>query len=162
MSTWVWGVDPALHSVAFAFAPVDGGKTIVETLDVKTGLREGERLAHIWCRVVQFAGEHRHEFLPDVVWVEQPTGTYPNPGLMYATGVIQAALQAVLGVPVWTIPTGTWKKNTLGYGNASKEQVAAWVQAQGGDFSSQDEADAFCIAAAGRAMFLQGEWEAAA
>lgn len=159
---WVWGVDPAVSRVAFAFAPVDGGEVVVETLTVDTEEREGARLGLLDRRVRMFASARAAEFPPAVVWVEQPSGRHRNLPLTYAVGVIQAALAESLGVPVWTIPSSTWKARTVGVGNATKAQVAAWVERQGAGFASQDEADAVAIAAAGRAMLAAGAWGAAA
>jgi Holliday junction resolvasome RuvABC endonuclease subunit len=159
---YVWGVDPALSRLAVAFAPADGGSVEVSTLQTDTELREGQRLGlldrqvRIWAR--QLAGD----WPPSVVWVEQPSGRYRNLPLTYAVGVVQAALSETLAVPVWMIASSAWKARTVGAGNASKAQVSAWVAARGADLASQDEADAYCIAVAGRAMLLARSWEAAA
>ena len=75
---------------------------------------------------------------------------------------MQAALFETLAVPVWTIPSGAWKKRTIGVGNATKPLVRAWVDRLGVAVASQDEADACAIACAGRAMLLAGKWEATA
>lgn len=159
---YVWAIDPALSRVAFAFAPLDGGPIVVETLTTATDAREGERLGLLDRQVRIYARQRAAEFAPAVVWVEQPSGRFRNLGLTYAVGVIQAALFEALACPVWTIPSSTWKRSTVGAGNATKEQVAAWVIAQGADFNGQDEADAYCIAAAGRAMLLAEAWDACA
>jgi Holliday junction resolvasome RuvABC endonuclease subunit len=98
------------------------------------------------------------EYPPHVIFVEQPVGKFTPPQLLYACGVVQAALFETLSVPVWTVPSGRWKKATVGPGNATKLQVAAHAEAQGWEFESQDEADAQCIAAAGRRM-LAADWD---
>ena len=97
-----------------------------------------------------------------MVWVEQPSGRHRNLALTYAVGVVQAALAETLAVPVWTIPSATWKQRTVGSGNASKQEVAAWVASRGAGVSGQDQADAYAIAATGRAMLAAGEWTAKA
>jgi Holliday junction resolvasome RuvABC endonuclease subunit len=159
---YVWGVDPAVSRLAFAFAPTADGPIEVESLRTDTELRDGARLGlldrQLRIRARQLAGD----FPPAVVWVEQPSARFTNLALTYATGVVQAALYESLAVPVWTIASSAWKLRTVGAGNASKAQVAAWVAAQGADFSGQDEADAYAIAAAGRAMLLAGSWSASA
>lgn len=157
---YVWGIDPAVSRLAFAFAEV-GSETIeVETLTTAGDATEGERLGLLDRQTRIFARQRAADFPPAVCWVEQPSGRWRNLTLVYAVGVVQAAIFETLGVPVWTIPSSTWKARTVGVGNASKEQVAAWVLAQGADFNGQDEADAFAIAHAGRAMVESGRWAA--
>ena len=73
-----------------------------------------------------------------------------------------AALSEALSVPVWTVPSGKWKKQALANGRATKAQIQAWVRSQRIEFDGQDEADAICIAWAGRGMVQSGRWEAAA
>lgn len=159
---FVWGVDPAVSRIAFAFAPLDIGQPTVESLVIDSEAREGQRLGWLDRQLRIRARQLVSEFPPEVVWVEQPSGRHRNLTLAYAVGVIQAALFETLAVPVWTIPSSKWKRATVGTGNATKFQVGAWVYEQGGDFNGQDEADAYAIAAAGRAMVLTGEWSAAA
>jgi Holliday junction resolvasome RuvABC endonuclease subunit len=160
VKTFTWGLDPAISRSAFAFAPVDGGPIVVETLVTATDATEGERLGLLDRQVRIYATQLAGDYPPHVVWVEQPSGQHRNLQLAYAVGVAQAALFETLGVPVWTIPSSTWKARTVGKGNASKADVAAWVLAQGADFSGQDEADAYAIAWAGRAMLTSGRWAA--
>lgn len=158
----VWGVDPAVDRLAFAFARVDSSAIEVETVRTDSSATEGERLGWLDRQVRIFARQRAGEFPAACVWVEQPSGKFRNLTLAYAVGVIQAALFEVLGCPVWTIPSSAWKQRTVGVGNASKEQVAAWVLEQGASVNGQDECDAYAIAAAGRAMFTSGEWSASA
>lgn len=156
---YVWGCDPAVSRLAFAFAPLPDGPLTVESFATDVDASEGERLALLAKRVRTYAYEREREFLPAAAWVEQPSGQFRNPALSYATGVVQAALFEQLGCPVWTIPPTAWKKRAIGHGNASKAQVAAWVEDRSPDLASQDEKDAYAIACAGRAMFTSGEWD---
>lgn len=160
MSGFVWAVDPALSRLAFAFAELDTGTVAVETLITRTDAREGERLGlldrQVRIRARQLAGTYP----PAVVWVEQPSGKFRNLQLCYAVGVVQAALFEALEVPVWSIASSAWKLRTVGVGNATKPQVRAWVDRQGVDVASQDEADAVALACAGRAMLLSRSWTA--
>jgi Holliday junction resolvasome RuvABC endonuclease subunit len=161
-SAFVWGVDPAISRLAFAFAPTPDGPIEVESLITANDATEGERLGLLDRQTRIFARQLAADYPPACCWVEQPSGHFRNLQLSYAVGVVQAALFETLSCPVWTIPSSAWKGRTVGSGNATKQEVAAWVEAQGADFSGQDEADAYCIAAAGRAMLLAGEWSAAA
>lgn len=158
---WVWAVDVAMGHQAFAFAPLDNAPIEIESILTASDAREGERLGLLDRQVRIFAQQLAPRYPPACVWVEQPSGKFIKPQLYYAVGVIQAALFETLGCPVWTMPSGTWKKRTVGAGNASKAHVAAWV-AERATVRDQDEADAYAIAAAGRAMFSTGLWSATA
>lgn len=156
---FVWGIDPAVSRVAFAFAPADGGPITVETLTTASDATEGERLGLLDRQVRIFARQRATAFPPTVCWVEQPSGRFRNLTLAYAVGVIQAALFETVGVPVWTIPSSTWKQRAVGVGNATKAQVMAWAE-RVVTVDGQDEADAVGIAYAGRAMVVSERWTA--
>lgn len=162
MSEHVWGVDVAVSRLAFAFADLDSENVQVRTLLTRTTETEGARLGLLDRQLRIYGGQLADSFPPACVWVEQPSGRYPSPQLSYVAGVIQAALFETLGCPVWTVPSGKWKKQTLGHGNASKEQVMAWVLGRGFAPDGQDEADAICVAVAGRKMFRARRWDVAA
>lgn len=157
----VWGVDVAVSRLAFGFARLPDGPIAVETLHTASDAREGQRLGWLDRQLRIYAVQCAARFPPAAVWVEQPSGRFRNLALVYATGVVQAALFEALGCPVWTIPSATWKQRTVGAGNATKAQVAAWVAGRGAGVDGQDEADAYAIAAAGRAMVASSSWEAA-
>jgi Holliday junction resolvasome RuvABC endonuclease subunit len=160
-SGYVWGVDPAISRVAFAFADVDSQSIDAETLRSASDATEGHRLGLLDRQVRTYARQAAGEHPPAVVWVEQPSGRYRNLALAYAVGVIQAALAETLSVPVWTIASSAWKVRTVGAGNATKPQIAAWAS-QHADVDGQDEADAVGIAYAGRAILAVGRMETAA
>jgi Holliday junction resolvasome RuvABC endonuclease subunit len=159
---FVWGIDPALSVLAFAFADLDSEGVEVETLTTRTTEREGARLGLLDRQVRIYARQAAGRYPPACVWVEQPSGRFRSPQLSYAVGVLQAALFETLACPVWTIPSGAWKRRSVGVGNATKPQVRAWVERLGVAVRSQDEADAVAIACAGRAMLISRSWEAAA
>jgi Holliday junction resolvasome RuvABC endonuclease subunit len=160
MSEFVYGIDPALSRIAVAIAELGAEHVEVTSLVTATDAVEGERLGLLDRQVRVWATQLRVEFPPAAVWVEQPSGRFRNLALVYATGVIQAALfEALGGVPVWTIPSGTWKLRAVGVGNATKDQVKAWAEGVA-EVDGQDEADAVAIACAGRAMVESGQWDA--
>jgi Holliday junction resolvasome RuvABC endonuclease subunit len=162
MTEWVWGLDIAVSHLEFAFADLHSDKIDVASLITKTDAKEGERLGLIDRQVRIYARQMSLQYPPHVVWVEQPSGAVTSPQLMYVAGVTQAALFETLGCPVWTIPSGAWKKAAVGFGNASKAQVSAWCERSGYDFDGQDQADALAIAFAGRRMVQASSWECAA
>lgn len=162
MSEFVWGIDPAIAHLAFAFAALERDEVRVETLVTRTEEREGARLGLLDRQVRIYARQAAGRYPPAAVWCEQPSGRFPNVQLTYAVGVIQAALYESLACPVWTVSPGAWKRRTVGAGNATKEQVQAWVAGRRLGFESEHEADAVAIACAGRAMFASRSWEAVA
>lgn len=157
--SYIWGLDPAVSRVAFACAERGSQQVDVQTLTTASDTSEGERLGLLDRQVRIFARQLAGDYPPHVVWVEQPSGKFSNLQLIYAVGALQAALFETLGVPVWTIPSSTWKLKTIGAGNATKQQVAAWAEGVA-TFDGQDEADAIGIAVAGRAMVEAGRWDA--
>lgn len=164
MTEWVWGVDVAVKHVAFGFAPVPSGPIETEELFTDNQAREGERLGLLDRQLRIFASQAAQSHPPACVWVEQPSGAYQSPQLLYATGVVQAALFEILEAPVWTIPSGKWKKTAIGDGRANKERVRSWVKVQHNLMTkaySQDEYDAYAIAYAGREILRTRKWDAA-
>jgi Holliday junction resolvasome RuvABC endonuclease subunit len=156
---YVWGIDPAVSRLAFAFADLDGERVEVETLHVGNDATEGERLGLLDRQVRICARQLAGTYPPVAVWVEQPSGRFRNLTLTYAVGVLQAALFETLAVPVWTIPSSAWKLRTVGVGNAAKAQVMTWAE-RVATVDGQDEADAVAIAWAGRLMVDSGRWAA--
>lgn len=167
-----WGVDPSTLRVALAgVQPVpDGLERWVRTVSFAS-LDGPARLAHIYREthdlvfgLAERAGETGWPTPPGIVFVEQPSGKQQNPELVYAVGVIQAAiydaLYSGLGRPVRieTCTSSWWKKRACGRGDIYKPKrgdrtpygVLVWAQSNGYDGSSWDEADAFGIAEAAR------------
>lgn len=171
--SFCWGIDIAVAHLEFAFADMDSDHVEAEGLITKCEWREGERLASVHRQVMIYTRQIAGVYPPYAVFVEQPSGRFPKPQLSYVCGVVQAAVFEALsvpqrrsreriGTPVWTITSGSWKKWTVGAGNATKEQAAAWATAQRYKFEGQDQCDAVCCAAAGRMIVAAGQWEAAA
>ena len=86
-SEFVWGVDPALSRLAFAFADVDSDKVEVETLLTRTDAREGERLGLLDRQIRIYARQVADRYPPAAVFVEQPSGRFRAPQLVYCVGV---------------------------------------------------------------------------
>ena len=157
-----WGVDPSSQRVAIAgegrvqthsFPRLDGCARLA-------AIYEGTKAA---VEDLLFS-EWR---MPGFILVEQPSGQNPNLELVYAVGVIIAALQeACPGTRVETMPPMSWKKLATGKGNLSKIDpetkkpwkdreaygVLKWARTNGYMGSSWDEADALGIAEAARRL----------
>lgn len=69
--------------------------------------------------------------------------------LLSIAGVVVEACAATCGAPVMEMSTGTWKKLSVGHGNAMKPQVLEHAQKLGYTGTDQDVADALCMAQAG-------------
>lgn len=158
---WWVGVDVSTLRVAIASVSPEGRHGVsTRSFPTRTG---GRRLAvilyetRLLMRSLIDAGVE-----PGVIVVEQPSGQTPNLQLVYATGVIMAAVaEAAPGAVVETVPSSTWKKIACGRGNIYKPKrergkpppefldygVARWacetVDYRG---SSWDEADALGVA----------------
>lgn len=163
MTEYVWAIDPGIIRCAWAFVPTTGSYRDADVIRTRTSMvrtveRQGARLGMLASSVRAAAIAQMDTYPPLCIWVEQPSGRFRNLTLVYAVGVVQAAAYEATGVPVWTIPSAKWKEATVGVGNASKADVAAWVR-ELVEVGTQDEADAVAIALAGRAKLLDG-WDA--
>jgi hypothetical protein len=138
----------------------------VSTVSFPSG-EGGERLAAIH-RLTRLLARDLCETVgyPGVVVVEQPSGKTPNPQLVYACGVIQAALvEACAPVHLETVASSRWKAIACGKGNIYKPRsradgeygVLTWARTCGYAGGSWDEADAWGIADYARRTFALEE-----
>jgi len=158
-----WGVDPGTYRIAIASTV--GGGSYVETHSFPR--TEGlARLGDILEATKEFAADFAIDhYAPGFILVEQPSGQNPNLELVYAVGVIIAALQeACPGARIETMPPMSWKKLATGRGNLPKTDpetkkpwkdrerygVLRWARENGYTGDSWDEADALGIAEAAR------------
>lgn len=145
---WVWGVDLGLRStVLCALRPARNPEW--RLVDAGEGGSISERLARLARRTEDSAVALSATHPPACVMVEQPIAAGKmNPHLLWACGVVSAALASALAdVSVWHVGVSSWKKATVGRGNATKEEVREWAAAQGHPHLPQDQADALAIAA---------------
>jgi hypothetical protein len=158
MDEWVWGIDPSTRRVAIGWVGADRGAAVRDF-----GSKRGAmRLAHIYQETFDFALELAAERPPLAVWVEQASGARPNPQLLYAVGVIQAAVFAALSplqafpLSVDTIPSATWKKQATGFGRRTPDEYLAWAQTNGYEGDDFDCAAALGVATAAGRMISFG------
>jgi hypothetical protein len=171
-----WGIDPSSVRVSAAYAVnLDGGVARAARTASFDTLKGAPRLAAIYRETRDFVADElaTHFPAPGIVHVEQPSGKSENLDLVYACGVIQAAvvdgLWAAYGRPVQveTVVSAHWKLVACGRGNIYKTQrvpgkvkpvpvpleeygVMVWARANGYRGFSWDEADALGIAEAAR------------
>lgn len=145
-----WGVDVSTRRIAIGAIDMTGAVHAVSR-DVPQDRRGARRLVEVR-RAAQTAGWHLSQDFggqPSAILVEDPTfGGRTNPPLIQAFGVVLEAMAFDYLCPVLEIPVGTWKREALGKGNASKDDIWAEAMRLGIEPANQDEADAICIAVA--------------
>jgi Holliday junction resolvasome RuvABC endonuclease subunit len=154
--SWVWGIDPSVLRLAFAFCEV-GGRRIAwrSMVNPKADARGAERLAELEALTYTATRLFAREYPPRLVMVEQPAGRSRSPETYFAAGVMEAASYSALAnmydtpVEFRRIVPPSWKLAALGKGNADKKEIAAWAKRHGCE-GTQDVADALGIAVAGR------------
>ncbi len=117
----------------------------------------------LYTLVIEWAKNHAPTDL-EAIFIERPVGKFPKRALDNATGVIQVAMIHGVShfhypVSVFELSPGTWKKEALGKGNATKLDVLDWAMHNGARHGpdehglewspTQDQADALAIARAG-------------
>jgi hypothetical protein len=161
-----WGVDSSTLRVSIAARGEDFAHATTRSFPRAQGPR---RLAFIYAETYQFtldslgvtpSGGFR--YWPGFVLIEQPSGKKPNPNLVYAVGVIQAAVYAALHgargdrpIPVVeTVPSATWKARGIGGPwqtlNKAAGDIIRLAREDGYTGQSEDEADAWFMAKAAR------------
>ena len=150
---WVWGVDVSTRRVAVG--KFSSKKTVRwESRDIPQDARGAQRLARIRRATVDLC-QQPVGLQPRLVLVEDANvGAAANKPLLQAVAVVFEAVFATLRCEVREVPVGTWKKATIGRGNAQKPEVMAFARGLGYTGDLQDEADALVIAsmALGEAM----------
>lgn len=87
------------------------------------------------------------------VFCEEPLAPPINGATTRLLGMAAGAIWAAhLSFDLWWfwVDSPTWKKQTVGKGNATKEQVNQWAQQQGKQFDAQDYYDAYALYVYGR------------
>lgn len=141
------GIDPSKTKLAIAI--LDGSELTIHTFTTKAVAR-GDQLAEL----AQAATDLTRDI--DAAYIEEPLiGRSVRSSLHVAmtAGAIGAAVHA----PCYFVPVTTWKKGTVGSGNANKAGVSAWLNATHVAYSQQcgsdqDLRDATTIALYGRSV----------
>ena len=143
------GVDPSLRGTGLAVLSFTSGQASLSTsltLKLKPKVPFDVCLGRIHQSVVSFlkAHEPRHLALEQTIYV-QNTKTALILGSVRGAVIAAAAVQ---GIPVFEYPPLRVKQAVVGYGRASKEQVARTVAQllTGGEELDFDEADAAGVA----------------
>ncbi len=85
----------------------------------------------------------------EAAWAKPTKGIRVGMRLAMMSSVLALAANRA-GSSVLEVPPGSWKKELIGNGSASKEVITAWLEAEHGAFlpgaTSQDVRDAACLA----------------
>lgn len=155
------GFDVGTHRIAMS-VPALGMCEEIDLTRAFKGLRDGElRQLQRWVR------DELYDYAEPCAFIERPfvsNGFARNQtsslGMAETVGVIRAAVRwhqpAVMVVP------GTWKKELVGDGRATKAEARKWLlEYEGEDFKeqlslmSEDMCDAYCVGTYGH-LVLQG------
>lgn len=143
----IWGVDLGVRS-AHLFC-VDQPQTVSVVIPKMT--KRGLELRALRHQLSEFITRE------DVVFVEEPplagsrnVRTFAALNQVYAI-VLSSTSEA------YSVEVGTWKKQVVGKGNATKEEVSTWLEVDHSAYSAlcgddQNLRDAACIALYGRAV----------
>lgn len=159
----VIGVDPGVRKVAAVVSLPGSNLTWTHTVGQEI-LRPGACHEILW-NAMRFFGNFADEFRdePVAVYIEEPV-VGVNRRISVQQGQIHgvllgAALQSGI-TQVYSVSNTTWKKETIGSGNASKDDCRTWLERShpvlaadcGGD---ADLVDAGCIAVYGRGVLAR-------
>jgi len=151
------GIDPGSFVIATAVCDEDG-------MLLRTFLAEPPKqrvnlaLSRLWPLVQEFRKHLSPERL-DFCYIEEPiyAGAFKaTVAISMVCGAIVVTLQQ-LGIPYSFVGNGVWKKSLIGRGNATKDEIKAWVIArfEVADDLRQDCYDAIAIAEWGRRNFAK-------
>lgn len=149
------GIDPSSRKIAIVEFLPDGTLDSWATAQAPTKMKDRTEVCHL---LFQEAVELLR---PDsAVFIESPV---VGRGGVRST-LVQAEIQGVLRVAavecgitrVYSVNNQTWKKDVVGNGNASKDDVHDWWVARYSDFGDQDLIDAGCIALYGVGVLSRG------
>jgi Holliday junction resolvasome RuvABC endonuclease subunit len=150
----VIGIDPSSRKQAIIV--LGKGRPTSEVLDVPTKMKDRasalnwilQHITVIFTEVVEESGDPVYLFIEDPVMGR--AGAKATVVQAQAHGVMQAVAIQCGVTSVYSVNNKTWKKDVVGYGNSSKEDVSAWLEReQPGLFrlcaGDQDLIDAACI-----------------
>lgn len=149
----IWGIDPASKKIA-VFTEDGPGNVGCELIQVSRSNRNDELLS--MRRRLMFVLSRDRD---PVIYCEEPVvagaRNLRSTILVAETVGMILALNAV----VHLVPVSSWKKATVGKGNATKDEVTAWLREEHPHYdslcgSSQDLRDAAAIYLYGRSVDL--------
>lgn len=149
MSETYIGIDVSTRKVAIAGLRRDGSITH-HALDINPSARGAHRLRA--ARDAAWAVLDTYRAQTPIALIEIPRGPQARGSgfslLACAAVVMEAAQAAIPGAVVMEVVTSKWKVESVGFGNATKEECMEHAKGLGYDGADQDVADALCMAQA--------------
>lgn len=153
----VMGVDPS--SRTWAMVVLDGDQPYVFKTSVPQKIKDPQQIA----RDLYAAGLlYLTSWSPLAVYIEEPLvagarNLQSSLKIARSVGVFMGACVAAGITHTYLIPVATWKAKVVGHGNASKDDVRAWLAGHKPEIAEicgddQDLRDAACIALYGQGL----------
>lgn len=158
----VLGIDPASSKVAYA--ALVGDECLIYTSKLGKSGGQSCHNSHVYTRRVIAGIQKRWPGLPVYGFIESAVvgrgGVRSTMVQCYTSGAIQGALYEQ-GIPTQIANVSSWKKQVVGKGNATKEDVGEylrlrWPAIYARTGGNQDAIDASCIALYGQRVLGNG------
>lgn len=144
----IWGIDPASKKIAL-FTEDGPGNVGYDLLQVKKTTRNDELLS--LRRQLMFTLSRDRD---PIIYCEEPV--LAGARNIRSTILIAETVGMILALNarVHLVPVSSWKKSTVGKGNATKDEVADWLKKEHPRYASYCREDQDLIDAA--AIFIYG------
>lgn len=150
------GADLSSRSVALILVETETGQSQALKVSVSDKImNRHEIIRQLSASVGSWLAEKR----PDVLYIEEPlvAGARNLQSSLKIAQVAGALLCLSAGMErVYLVPVSTWKKDTVGHGNATKPEVRAWVDQHYPSIASVCGLDQDLYDAAAVALYGQG------
>lgn len=138
----IWGVDLGTRKVNLIGFDGPILRTIADIVAPPSS--RGEELDHIRAEIETIT---YYDSEP-VIFVEEPPKVRNMRTFLHLAQTCGAVMS--LPCPTYCVPVASWKKATVGKGNASKQEVSTWLRENYGAYydlcgADQDRVDATCI-----------------
>lgn len=121
----VIGIDPDTRNITLCV--LEGPKLVQHAIIAAKGQRAEDRLKQLWDGFGEWAHQQEYVGPVDYAYVEKPMYTV-SAAATIAQSIVIGVIRAVLWqaeIPHSLVDPGTWKKEMLGTGHASKEEIKA-------------------------------------
>jgi Holliday junction resolvasome RuvABC endonuclease subunit len=147
VSALCWlGADVSTKRIALAALTHDG-RVLTHICPLTDNLTGARRLTQARSAVAAAIDGRFPPVSAAAVEVPYFGGSASSWALLSVAAITAEAIQAAaFGAVVLEVSAGTWKKETVGHGNATKEQAMQHARALGLEVDDQDLADALCCA----------------
>jgi len=149
------GIDCSSRSIHFVVLDVDE-KIILMDKCVDSSKDIEARFNNVCTQFSDYITKQSDLFLDSMATIENPVMIQNVKATIMITNVIAGVKRELFrnDIPYWAIDNKSWKKDVLGNGAASKEEILKFAEMKWGKvFTEQDYADSACIALWGLVKF---------